>query len=71
MRHGGTGGRGDGATVREARVAPSPRPPVPPLLGHARVGLDWLLKMHPTPEELLEQENEGYYNQFRRFAELY
>ena len=28
---------------------------VPPLLAKAKVGLDWLLKMHPTPEEFYYQ----------------
>jgi endoglucanase len=28
---------------------------LPPLLAHAKVGLEWLLKMHPTPQEFYYQ----------------
>ncbi len=31
------------------------RHPLPPLLAEARVGLEWLLKMHPTPNEFYFQ----------------
>jgi endoglucanase len=39
-----------------ALVAPRPAAlGLPPLLAHARVGLEWLLKMHPTPGEFYYQ----------------
>jgi len=39
----------------KAFVGKAPNSPLPLLLDQARVGLDWLLKMHPTPEEFYYQ----------------
>ncbi len=53
----------------ERHAAPTSSTVLPPLLVQAKVGLDWLLKMHPTPQQFYYQAGDKHDHDHWRLPE--